>query len=136
MSPRVIASLFGLAGGAAWVTGFLLERGGTARDEISIQALSWTGLGVLVLAASAAGIALVHTGPVWLRIVVAVCFPVLAWAVVETVRQSAGDAVTEGITGVLVFGLSLLTLARAGARPRSRDAAPTAPRRASSHRRH
>jgi hypothetical protein len=132
----VTASLFGLAGGAAWVVGFLLERGGTARDEVSIQALSWTGLGVLALAAMAAGIALVRTGPLWLRLVVAVCFPVLAWAVVEAVRQNAGDAVTEGIAGVLVFGLSLLTLARAGARPRPPDTGSPVPRRASSHRRH
>lgn len=136
MSPRVIASLFGLAGGAAWVAGFLLERGGTARDEVSIQALSWTGLGLLALAGFAAGTALVRTGPLWLRLVVAVCLPVLAWAVVETVRQNAGDAVTEGIAGVLVLGLALLTLARAGARPRARDTGPTVPRRASSHRRH
>ncbi|MDP3891689.1 hypothetical protein [Nocardioides sp.] len=136
MSPRVIASLLGLAGGAAWVVGFLLERGGTARDEVSVQALSWTGLCLLAVAAFAAGVALVRTAPVWLRLIVGLGVPLLVWAVVETVRQSAGDAVTEGIVGVLVFGLSLLTLARAGARPRSRDASGRPGRRASSHRRH
>lgn len=71
-------------------------------------------LGLLLLAAALAvvGAGLVRSSTTWLRALVAVAFPLLAWSV-QTVLRSLGDAVTlDALVGAAAVGLATRTLLR------------------------
>ena len=106
MSLRVPSALAGLLGGGCWVARAFVER-----DE-----LRWAGLVLLALCLAGAGAGMVKAA--WLRLIVALAFPVLVWSVLEIVRDSSGaeDVHVDAVAGgaVALISLVVLVLSRGG----------------------
>ena len=93
MSLRSVATAFGLVGGLCWVIRAFADQ----------EVLGWAGFAMLGVAAAAAGAALVRRSVVPLRLFVAVAFPLLAWSVLEVVRDAGADrSVDAGFGAVAV----------------------------------
>jgi hypothetical protein len=108
MSLRVPAALAGVLGGACWLV----------RGFADSEALRWAGLVLLALALAGAGAGLVKA--LWLRVIVAIAFPVLVWSVLEVVHEGASDAATvDAVAGAAVALISVAVLVRARSRRRA-----------------
>jgi hypothetical protein len=78
------------------------------------DALRWPGLVLLAVALAGSGAALVSSSAVWLRVIVAVAFPVLVWSVVEVLHDSGDDSLVDALVGAAVALASVVALARPG----------------------
>jgi len=120
MNLRVLAVLAGVLGGACWVARWVAGREG----EVASWADSayWAGLALLGLALAGVGAGLVSRSAVWLRVLVAIAFPLLVWSVYSVLRGADDDLRLDAILGgvaVVVFAGMLLRGRRARqAKPR------------------
>ena len=121
MTPTTLARLAGVAGGLCWVLRAVLDDGDG--PEPLINALHYGGLALLVLALLGIGAGLVSGLPP-LRVVVAACLVLLAWAVLEFLHEQAPDRGVDGVLGGLV-----VVYCAAGLWVRRRPSEPRAPRR-------
>ena len=131
MTPRVVAALLGLVGGA-----LLCLAGGLS--FLAGESQGWHGaVAVVGYAATLAALALMGYGlvakaPVWLRIIVCVAMPLLLASVWQVVDQAIDDkvggwkgaATTHLLAGVIVLLVALAGL-RGGSDARSGGYAPT-----------
>ncbi|MCW2850944.1 MAG: hypothetical protein JWM84_608 [Nocardioides sp.] len=108
-----VARLAGVLGGLAWLV----------RHVAGMEQLRWPGLALLGVALAAAGAGLVSSSAAWLRVIVAVCFPVLVWSVVEVLHESAEDALVDAVAGAAIALVCLLGWARGSRRPAGSHAA-------------
>lgn len=99
MDPRTLARLCGVLGGLAWVARWVLA--GQDAGEGVLGASYGAGLTLLAIGLAGAGAGL--AGAAWLRGVVAVCFPVLAWSVLMVLHESGDDVRVDGVAGVLAL---------------------------------
>ena len=104
MPLPLVSRVAGVVGGLAWV---LRQVGG-------VDALRWPGLVLLAVALAGAGAALVSSSAGWLRVIVAVAFPLLVWSVVEVLHESGDDALIDAVVGGVVALLCAVALARPG----------------------
>ncbi len=103
----LVARVAGVLGGLAWVV----------RQAAGLEELRWPGLTLLGVALAAAGAGLVSSSAPWLRLVVAVCFPVLVWSVVEVLHGAAEDSLVDAVAGAAIALACLLAMARGSGRP-------------------
>ena len=98
----LVSRLAGVLGGSAWVV----------RQAAGIDGLRLPGLVLLALSLAGGGAALVSSSAAWLRLIVAVAFPVLGWSVVEVLHDSADDSLADALVGGAVAVVCVLGLAR------------------------
>jgi len=125
VTPTTLARLAGVLGGLCWLARAILDDGDGPTSLIN--ALHWGGLTLLALALLGIGAGLV-TGLPALRVVVAVCLVLLAWAVLEFLHTQYADRGVDGALGLL---LALYCLAGLLLRRRGADREPRPPRRSS-----
>ncbi|MDI6910952.1 hypothetical protein [Nocardioides sp.] len=118
---RVPAAVAGLLGGLCWLGAYAADAAGAGAGLV--DALTWAGVALLVVATLVAGASLVSRSATWLRVLVAVCFALLAGSVLEVVREG-GDPVTVDA----VFGAGAVVVA-AALLARGRRTAPAPPPR-------
>jgi hypothetical protein len=121
---RALGPVAGLLGGLCWVARWVADLTGTAADWA--DAASWVGLGLLAVALAVVGAGLVSRSALWLRLIVAVAFPLLVWSIYSVVRGEGSTVALDGAIGLLAVVLSLV-YAVVG----RRGATPAAPRRGS-----
>jgi hypothetical protein len=112
MDPRTLARLCGLLGGVVWVVRWLLPDPG----EAVLGASYGGGLALLAIGLVGAGVAM--AGTAWLRVVVAVCFPLLAWSVLMVLHEIGDDVRVDGLVGVVAVVVWVPALRRARRRAR------------------
>jgi hypothetical protein len=124
---RVVALAAAVLGGLCWLARWAAE--------VVLGEVAWSGtahLGGLVLlgvAVAGVGAGLVSSSAAWLRLVVAIAAPLLAWSVYSVVRGD-GDGVTlDGFVGLLALVVAVAALLRG--RGAEREPAPR--RRRGSH---
>lgn len=110
MSLRVVAAFTGVLGGGCWAARLFVEE----------DVLPWVGLVLLVISLAAAGASLVSSSATWLRLVVAVALPALAWSVLELFRESLDPVRVDAVAGAVVALLGVVTLVRRPTRSRHR----------------
>ena len=116
MNLRALAVLAGLLGGACWAVRWILDLAGN--DPSWGETAHWAGLGLLGLALAGVGAGLVSRGAVWLRVLVAIAFPLLVWSVYSTIRGTGDDVRLDGLLGVVAILGSAVPLVRSrGERP-------------------
>ena len=119
MNLRVLAALAGLLGGGCWVARWGADLAGNVPSWSDTAYLA--GLALVGLALAGVGASLVSRGAVWLRVIVAIAFPLLVWSVYAVVKGD-GDAVTlDGVVGaVAILGglVGLLIVRRASSASR------------------
>lgn len=126
MSLPLFARLTGLVGGLLWLLRLVLDLAGTQAGEGVLRPAGFVLLG---LALAAAGALLVSSSAAWLRVIVAVAFPLLVWSVLEVIAPATDAVLVHGITGVVAIALAL----RGARRTRSAPARSRRARHAGAH---
>jgi|SRR5919107_6450189 hypothetical protein len=103
------AAVGGLLGGLCWIAAYVVD---TVSGGGLVDALSWAGLVLLTAAVAGAGAGLVSRSAGWLRVVVAVCFVLLAGSVLQVVRDSADPLLVDAAAGGLAAVASVAALSR------------------------
>ena len=114
MSLPVLARVAGLLGGVCWVLRAVLDE--LDASSAAIDALHWGGLALIALALVGLGAELVSSSATWLRVIVAICVPLLVASVLEALRQGVADRWVAGGFGVLLAAYCAVGLARTRAR--------------------
>ena len=109
MSLPVLARVAGLLGGVLWILRALLD--GPAPSAL-VDALHWGGLALIAVALVGLGAELVSSSATWLRVIVAICLPLLVWSVFEALREGVSDRWLEGAFGALLAGYCVVGLVR------------------------
>jgi hypothetical protein len=99
----LVARVAGVLGGLAWVVRHLAD----------VEVLRLPGLVLLGLGLAAAAAGLVSSSAVWLRLIVAVCFPVLVWSVAEVLHGSAEDSLVDAAAGAAIALACVVGMVRA-----------------------
>jgi hypothetical protein len=132
MNLRVLASAAGVIGGLCWVARWVADLA-SGNPAWGVGA-HLAGLVLLGLALAGVGAGLVSRSATWLRLIVAVAFPLLVWSVYVVVR---GEGEGIGLDGVLGAAAVLWSAASLVVARRHRDAeeppAPDVRRRPGSH---
>jgi hypothetical protein len=126
VTPTTLARLAGVLGGLCWLARAVLDDGNGPTSLI--DGLHWGGLALLALALLGIGAGLV-TGLAALRVLVAVCLVLLAWAVMEFLHSQYADRGVDGALGLLVALYCLAGLVFRRRHPQDRE--PREPRRSS-----
>lgn len=106
---RTTAALAGLIGGLAWIAAFVLDR----MDRAGLAgAVAGVGLVLLAAAAMAAGAGLVSRSATWLRVVVAICFALLAWSVLQVLSDGIGERLVHAAAGLAAAVIASVALSR------------------------
>jgi hypothetical protein len=101
MNLRVLAAVAGALGGACWVARWGADLAGDAPGWA--DGAYWAGLGLLGVAFAGVGAGLVSRSASWLRVIVAVAFPLLVWSVYSVVNGVGDDLRLDGILGVVAI---------------------------------
>jgi hypothetical protein len=109
MTPTALVRVAGVLGGVAWLAGAVVDRADGA--HALVNSLHWGGTALILIALLGLGAGLV-SGLLALRVVVAVCLAVLAWAVVEWLRSDLPDPWVDGTFGLLLALYCLGSLRR------------------------
>ena len=104
MLLTVVPRLAGVLGGLLWVV----------RHVGGVDELRWPGLVLLAVALAGSGAALVSSSAGWLRLIVAVAFPVLVWSVVEVLHDTGDDSLIDALVGAAFALAYIVALARPG----------------------
>lgn len=116
MNLRVLSAAAGLLGGACWVARWGTDLAGDV--PAWADGAYWAGLGLLGVALAGIGAGLVSSSAAWLRVIVAVAFPLLVWSVYQVVKGAGDDLRLDGILGVVaIVGSAVMLLRVRGARP-------------------
>jgi hypothetical protein len=105
VTARTLVRIAGIAGGLCWIARAILDNGDGPTGVI--DALHYGGLALLVIALLGIGAGLV-SGLIALRVVVAVCLVVLAWAVVSFLHTQYSDRAVDGILGGLMVAYCVI----------------------------
>lgn len=114
MHPRTLAQWCGVLGGLAWLLRWVLA--GQGAGDGALGASYGAGLALLAIGLAGAGAGL--AGAAWLRAIVAVCFPVLAWSVLMVLHEAGDDVRVDGMLGVVALLVWVPLLSRARRRSR------------------
>ena len=110
MDLGVLTRIAGLLGGLCWVVWAVTDERGAPAGVV--DALYWGGLALIGLAMVGYGALLVSSSAVWLRVVVGLCLPLLAWSVLSVLRSEFADPWVGGIFGLLLALESSVGLVR------------------------
>ena len=76
--------------------------GGPGRQHTDwADTVYWAGLGLLGLALACAGGGLVSRSALWLRVIVALAFPLLVWSVYAVVKGDDDAVMLDGVLGAV-----------------------------------
>src|SRR5262245_49814292 len=119
MTQLRLASVCAIAGGLCWVARYLLDVGSATSDALFIA-----GAVLLTGAVAIWSLLSVRRAPVWLRLILVVCGPLLAWTVLLAIYQTTDSmdverAAVDSVVGGLGVLIGVLRW-RAGRRQRSR----------------
>jgi hypothetical protein len=106
---RTAAALTGLVGGLAWITALVLDRTG---HPGLVGAVAGVGLVLLAVAAVAAGAGLVSRSATWLRVIVALCFALLVWSVLQVLADGIDERLVQAAAGLVAVAVAAVALAR------------------------
>lgn len=106
---RTGAAVAGLLGGLAWLAAYVLDQ--TDRTGAA-DAAGWVGLVLLAVAVVGTGAALVSRSATWLRLIVAACFAVLVWSVLQLLGGGTGGSGVDALAGAVAAVVSVVVLAR------------------------
>ena len=120
MSLPTLARIAGVLGGLCWVASAVTDELDVSASVV--DALHWGGLALIALALMGVGAGLVSTSAAWLRAIVAVCLPLLAWSVLEALRGEFADRWVDGVFGLLLVLYCLVGLVRGRGRARPHGA--------------
>lgn len=120
MSLRVLALVTGLLGGGCWVARWGTDLAGSAPTWT--DTVYWVGLGLLGLALACAGGGLVSRSAIWLRLIVALAFPLLVWSVYAVVKGDDDAVMLDGVLGAVAIVGSLALFALVGRHARHEPA--------------
>ena len=114
---RALGPVTGVLGGLCWVVRWVADLAGVAASWA--DPVRWMGLGLLAVALGIVGASLVSRSARWLRLVVAVAFPVLVWSLFSVFRGDGDAIVLEAAVGLLAVVLSgaVLVVGRRGEEP-------------------
>ena len=110
----VFARVVGLLGGLCWVVSAVLDELDGARA--AIDAAHWGGLALIAISLVGLGAELVSASATWLRVIVAICAPLLVWSVIEVLRGGLPDRWVVGGFGLLLAAYCTVGLLRRRAR--------------------
>ncbi len=110
MNLRVLAAAAGVLGGACWVVRWGADLAGDVPGWA--DGAHWAGLGLLGIALAGVGAGLVSSSAIWLRVIVAIAFPLLVWSVYSIINGSGDDLRLDGILGVVAILGSAMMLVR------------------------
>ena len=110
MGLRIAAALTGLVGGLTWIAALVFEQ--TSGSGLIADVLTWAGLFLLGIATLGAGASLVSRSATWLRVIVAVCFAVLVWSVLQLLADSFDGATVYAVFGGVAVVVAVVVLAR------------------------
>ncbi len=125
---RVPAAVAGLLGGLCWVGAYVADAADTGAGLV--DGLTWAGLVLLAGATLAGGAGLVSRGATWLRVIVAVCFALLAGSVLAVVREGGDPVTVDAVFGAGAAVVAAVVLARGR---RTESTPPPARRNRGSH---
>ncbi len=111
MDLHTLARLAGLVGGLCWVVRFVMDLGGHGTG-IAADGLYAIGVLLLAVALVAAGAGLVSTSATWLRVIVAIAFPLLVGSVLEVLHGGGHSRTIDGIFGLVVAVVAAVQLSR------------------------
>jgi hypothetical protein len=109
---RTAAALAGLVGGLAWIVAFVLDKTDHAGPGDFVAGL---GLVLLAVATVAAGAGLVSRSATWLRVIVAICFALLVWSVLQVLSDGIDERLVQAAAGLAAVAIAGAVLSR---RPR------------------
>ena len=112
MSLRVLSLIAGLLGGACWVARWGADLAGSTPGWS--DTVYWVGLGLLRVALACVRGALVSRSAVWLRVIVAVAFPLLVWSVYVVVKGDSDAVTLDGVLGSVAIVASVALYAFTG----------------------
>jgi len=113
----VFARVLGLLGGLCWVITAVL--GVLDAPDAAVDAAYWGGLALIGISLVGLGAGLVSASAMWLRVIVAICAPLLVWSVLEALRSGLSDhLVVGGFGAVLAAYCAVGLLRRRARRPR------------------
>ncbi len=117
MDVRALGPVAGVLGGLCWVALWVADVAGVAAGWA--DAVHWVGLGLLAVALAVVGANLVSKSALWLRLIVAVAFPLLVWSIYSVVQGDGDSVAVDGATGLLAVILSgvVVAVGRRGAAP-------------------
>lgn len=120
MNLRVLGLVAGLLGGLCWAVRWGVELAGSSPSWGDTAQLA--GLVLIGLALAVVGAGLVSRSAVWLRVLVAVAFPLLVWSVYLVVRGDSDGVTLDGVLGALavVGSAALLVTGRRRSDPQPR----------------
>lgn len=118
MHLRAVALVVALLGGLCWGARWGAELAGG--DPGWGPAAHWAGLALLGVALAVVGAGLVSRSATWLRLIVAVAFPLLVWSVYAVVKGDGEGIALDGVLGVVSVVLAVVGLVSG----RSRDDQP------------
>ena len=124
MNLRTVTMGVGVLGGVCWVLRLVLDVAGSGNGAF-LDVLEWAGLVMVGVALAALGAGLVGKSELWLRVIVALAFPLLVWSVLEVLRPAGNPAVVDGLLGAVVLATCARRLTRDGgpaAAPRAHGA--------------
>jgi hypothetical protein len=107
----LFARVAGLLGGVCWVLRAVLDQ--LDASSAAVDALHWGGMTLVAISLVGLGAGLVSSSATWLRVIVAICAPLLVWSVLEVLREGVADRWVEGGFGALLSVYCLIGLARA-----------------------
>lgn len=99
MDPRTLGRWCGALGGLAWVVRWVLA--GNGAGDTAQGATYGAGLALLAIGLAGAGAGLAAAA--WLRVVVALCVPVLAWSVLMVLHEAGAGERVDGLAGLLAL---------------------------------
>lgn len=110
MPARPLVAAAAVMGGVVWAVRWLTAN--TAEPDL----LRWIGLALVLLASLGVGASLVRASNLALRLLVALCFAALVWALVELLT-GAGGTLALGLAGVTIASVGVVGLLGSRRRP-------------------
>jgi hypothetical protein len=114
---RALGPVAGVLGGLCWLALWVADVAGVAAGWAGT--VHGVGLGLLMVALAVVGANLVSRSALWLRLIVAVAFPLLAWSIYSVVQGDGDSVAVDGAAGLLAVILSgvVVVVGRRGAAP-------------------
>lgn len=110
MKLRVLAAVTALLGGACWAARWVADLAGIGAGWADTVYLA--GLVLLILTLAGVGAGLVSSSAAWLRVIVVIACPLLAWSVYSVVKGDGERVTLDGVLGAAAMLAAFVVLAR------------------------
>lgn len=104
MNLRTVTLVSGVVGGLCWLARLVVDLIGPDGGSVA-DVLQWAGLALVAIALAALGAGLVGKSELWLRVIVAIAFPLLVWSVLEVLHPAGDPEIVDGVFGVVMVAV-------------------------------